>query len=180
MEEDVQGNVAFAGKLLSVEVHRVRLRQGQEAVREVVRHPGAVVILPVLPDGRVVLVRQFRFAVGEALWELPAGTLHAGEEPWACAQRELAEETGFRGELIPLGAFYSAPGFCDEKLHAFLATNLNAGKTNWDEDEELELGLFTPEELAAAIGQGQIRDAKSLACLLLAQLAGLFALPRSQ
>lgn len=177
MEEDLQGKIAFRGKLLSVEVHRVRLRHGPEAVREVVRHPGAVVVLPLLPDGKVVLVRQFRFAVGELLWELPAGTLHPGEKPWACAQRELEEETGFHGELIPLGAFYSAPGFCDEKLHCFLGRSLHAGKTSWDEDEELEVVFFTPEELAAAIGQGHIRDAKSLACLLLAQLAGVFALP---
>lgn len=177
MEEELKGEVRFAGKLVTVEVHRVRLGNGQEAVREVVRHPGAVVILPLLPDGSVVVVRQFRFAVGEYLWELPAGTLHPGEDPLACAQRELAEETGFRGELVPLGEFYSAPGFCNEKLHCFLARGLEAGDTNWDEDEELELGTFTRNELALAVGQGQIRDAKSLACLFLAQQAGFLFLP---
>ncbi len=177
MEEDLKGELRFAGKLVTVEVHRVRLGNGQEAVREVVRHPGAVVILPVMPDGTIVFVRQFRFAVGEALWELPAGTLHPEENPFACAQRELAEETGFCGELVPLGEFYSAPGFCNEKLHCFLARRLEAGETMWDEDEELELATFTPKELASAIKKGHIRDAKTLACLFLAQLAGLLSLP---
>lgn len=177
MERDLHAEVRFAGKLLTVEVHRVRLGNGQEAVREVVRHPGAVVILPLLPDGKLVLVRQFRFAVGEFLWELPAGTLHAEEAPLACAERELAEETGFRGEIVPLGEFYSAPGFCNEKLHCFLARQLQAGDTSWDEDEELELATFTPEEVVLAVAKGQIRDAKSLACLFLAQLCGLLSLP---
>lgn len=177
MEEGLKREVRFAGKLVTVEVHRVRLSNGKEAVREVVRHPGAVVILPLLPDGKVVLVRQFRFAVGELLWELPAGTLHPGEAPLVCAQRELAEETGLRGELVPLGEFYSAPGFCNEKLHCFLAHQLQAGDTSWDEDEELELGVFTLPELTLAVAQGQIRDGKSLACLFLAQQAGFLSLP---
>lgn len=179
MEASLEALVGFSGKLVAVEVHRVRLSNGREAVREVVRHPGAVVILPVLPDGRVVLVRQFRFAVGESLLELPAGTLHPGEPPAACASRELAEETGYRGEVVPLGEFFSAPGFCDEKLFCFFARCFRKGETDLDEDEEVEVVLVGPEELASAVARGHIRDAKSLACLSLAHIRGLFRLPEA-
>lgn len=177
MEVSFAADVRFSGKLVTLEVHHVRLPNGKEAVREVVRHPGAVVILPVLPDGRVVLVRQFRFAVGENLLELPAGTVHAGEAPEHCAARELAEETGYRGELVPLGAFYSAPGFCDEKLSCFLARCSRAGATDLDADEEVEVAQLAPAELASAVARGQIRDAKTLACLLLAHAHGFLRLP---
>lgn len=177
MEVSVEARTAFSGKLVTVEVHRVRLASGQQAVREVVRHPGAVVIVPVLGDGRVVLVRQFRFAAGEVLLELPAGTLHAGESPRECARRELAEETGYLGDLTPLGQFFSAPGFCDETLFCFFARCTARGPTQLDQDEAVEVVPLAPEAVALAVKTGQIRDAKTLAGLFLAQLHGLLQLP---
>lgn len=174
MEKSRAVHVPYEGKLLRLEVHRVELGGGGEAVREVVRHPGAVVVLPLSADGKVVMVRQFRFAVGEELLELPAGTLRPGEDPGECAARELAEETGLRGELVPLGCFYSAPGFCDEKLYAFLAQGLESGPAHPDEDEELAMVTLSREEMASAVARGVIRDAKTLACLALACTRGVF------
>ena len=100
-------------------------RDGATVTKHVVVHPGAVALLPVLDDGRVVLIRNTRFAVGRTLWEVAAGTLEIGEEPMACAARELREETGYEAATLePLVQFYSAPGFCTELLHVFVATGL--------------------------------------------------------
>lgn len=155
--------MVFSGLLLTVEVHRVKLPQGFTSVREVVRHPGAVVVVPFTADGRLVLVKQFRFAVGEALYEFPAGTLQDGEAPAACAARELREETGLEGTLISLGHFYSAPGFCDERLFCFLAQELLSGQASPEADEALEVVYWSKAQVEAAMARGEIRDAKSLA-----------------
>lgn len=170
MEESLETRVVFSGKLLAVEVHRVRLPQGFVSVREVVRHPGAVVVVPVAADGRLILVKQFRFAVGEALYEFPAGTLKEGEAPAACAARELQEETGFAGKLFLLGQFFSAPGFCSEKLFCFLAQELVSGKASPEADEALEVVFWSKAQVEAAMAQGEIRDAKSLAAWTLFSL----------
>ncbi len=169
-EVRITGERRYDGHVLRLEVDRVRLPDGGETVREVVRHPGAVVIVPVRADGCVLLVRQFRYAVGETLLELPAGTLHPGEDPLDCARRELAEETGrTAARWRPVARFFSAPGFCDEVLHCFLATELApAVGAHPDEDENIEV---VPAPLADAerlIARGEVRDAKSLVGLLLA------------
>ncbi|MCS7181666.1 MAG: NUDIX hydrolase [Thermoanaerobaculum sp.] len=173
MERSVECREVFSGKLLRLEVHRVQLEGCREAVREVVRHPGAVVVLPLLPDGRIVFVRQYRFAVGEQLLELPAGTRQEGEPPGECAARELREETGLTGELVPLGELYSAPGFCDEHLSCFAAHISAAEQPQPDTDEVVEVCPLTWREVQEALGQGVLRDAKTVACLFLAQQAGL-------
>jgi len=172
MEESLERHQVFTGRLLRVEVHRVRVTGGGEAVREVVRHPGAVVVVPRLADGRYVLVRQYRFAVGEELYEFPAGTQEAGEDPERCAARELAEETGFSGRLKFLGRFYSAPGFCDETLFCFLAEVTGAGAPRPEGDEQLEVVVWREAELHQAVRQGQVRDAKTLAALALLSARG--------
>ncbi len=168
-ELKVSGRRVWDGRLLAVDVDRVRLADGTEAVREVVRHPGAVVVVPVDREGRILLVSQFRYAVGRTLLELPAGTLGAGEEPLACARRELAEETGCAAQRwTALARFYSAPGFCDEQLHCFLAEDLSPASGQADADERIEVAPLSLDRALALIDGGEIRDAKSVAGLLLA------------
>jgi ADP-ribose pyrophosphatase len=160
--------------VVRLEVDRVRLPGGAESVREVVRHRGAAVILPVLDDGGLVLVRQFRYPVGEELLELPAGTLENGEDPLECAARELAEETGYRaGSVSELGRFYAAPGYTDEELVVVLATELVPGDDAApDPDEIIDTVTVRPSELLRLIAAGEIRDSKTLATILLARLHG--------
>ena len=144
------------------------LADGTSRSREVVIHPGAVVVLPLLDDGRVVLIRNYRVAVGETLIELPAGTLEAGEDPQVAAQRELAEETGYRcRELQPLHAFYMSPGLLRERMHLFLATGLSEGDTAREPGEQIEnLIVPWPEAVVMAL-DGRIQDAKTLTAILL-------------
>ncbi len=173
-EARIDGRIAFAGRLLRVEVDRVHLAGGGDAVREVVRHPGAAVIVPRWADGTVVLVRQYRYAVARTLLELPAGKLAAGgEEPIACARRELAEETGLAARRwLPLVSFFTAPGFCDEILHCFLAEELEP-TTGFspDEDERIEVVRMPLEAALNAVVDGRVRDAKTIVGLLLAARA---------
>lgn len=153
----------FRGRLLTLSVDRVLEPNGLEVEREVVRHPGAAVVLPRLDDGRLILVRQYRYAAAAHLWEIPAGHLEPGEPPEDGARRELVEETGFYpGRLEKLVEFYSAPGFCDELMHLFLATQLEKRAPAPDEDEAIEVGLFTLEETLKKVALREIRDAKTL------------------
>jgi ADP-ribose pyrophosphatase len=174
-EERIDGKTIYTGRVVRLEVDRVTLPGGGESVREVVRHAGASVILPILDDGRVILVRQYRYPVGEALLELPAGTLEPEEDPLECAARELVEETGHvAGSLNPLGRFYNAPGYADEKLLAVLATELEpTDGGELDPDENIEVVVVTSQELSQLISRGEIRDGKTLATLLLAQMRGV-------
>src|SRR5215210_3081848 len=128
------------GRILTVRVDEIELESGHSVRREVVEHPGAVVIVPIDGDGRVLWVKQYRYAAGRALLELPAGTLEQGEEPEATARRELPEETGFAAsDWQRIGGFYSAPGFCTEYLHAYSATDLRPETAPGDEDEDIEV-----------------------------------------
>ena len=164
----------FAGKLLTVRVDRVALPGGRETAREIVEHPGAVGIVPLLPDGRVVLVRQYRHAVGRALLEIPAGTRdQPGESAEAAAARELAEETGYRAaSLTRLAAFYTAPGFCTEELTLFLATGLTAGAPAAMDDEAIAVETVALDAVPALLARGEIADAKTIVGLLAAREAG--------
>lgn len=173
-EEKIDGERVYAGRILDLEVDRVRLPNGGLALREVVRHCGAVVILPLLPDGRIVLVRQHRYPTDEVLLELPAGKLDPGESPADCARRELEEETGWRAEETrPLGCFYTSPGFTDEVLHAYLATGLESASDHTpDPDEAIEVVTMTVAEADAACVDGGIRDSKTIATLFQARLNG--------
>lgn len=157
----------FDGDLIQVKVDTVLFPNGNQRTRETAHHPGAVAILPVLPDGRMVLVRQYRYATGRSLLEVPAGTLDPGESPEACALRELAEETGYRtGRLSKLCQFYCSPGWADEVLHAFVATDLTAGDASPEEDEDLNIVEIQPEDVQRLIEQGEIADAKTIVSLL--------------
>jgi ADP-ribose pyrophosphatase len=158
----------YEGKVLSVDLDEVLEPGGVRVTREVVRHRGSVAALPVEADGRLVFVRQYRYAVGDHLWELPAGRLDGGETPEAGIQRELREEIGRRaGRLEEIAFFYPSPGFSDESLHVFRATDLVADKATGDDDERIELGTFTLDEASAMVSSGEIRDGKTLTAVLL-------------
>ena len=150
----------------------VPLRSGGIRKKEVVLHPGAVIILPVLDDGRIVMIRNRRHTVGEVLLELPAGTLErdergVAEDPLGCAARELVEETGYRAKILEgLGWFYTSPGILTEKMWAFLATGLEPGPQELDENEEIEVELVAKQEAINLIHENRIVDAKTIATLL--------------
>lgn len=151
----------------------VRMPSGKQITRQYVKHPGAVVIVPVLPDGRIVLVRVYRHALGRVCLECCAGTLDAGEGPARCAGRELIEETGFKAAKVrPLGTFYTSPGLSDELMRAFVATGLKHVGQHLEEDEFIDVVTMTREEALAAIMQGDLTDAKSMVALLMAERAG--------
>lgn len=140
---------------------------GQEIIRDVVEHPGAAVILPLLDDGRIVMIRNLRRTVGKVLWELPAGTLEDGEPPEVCAAREVEEETGYRaGSLEPLTEFYASPGVLNERMYGFLATDLEHTSQALDESEEIEVFPIPQWQVRDMVKDGHIEDGKTIALLL--------------
>ncbi len=152
-------------------------RDGQIVRREVVRHPGAACILPLIegPGGpEIVLIRVFRVALSKETWELPAGTLDPGEDPGRCALRELEEETGFRADrLIPLGTFHTSPGMSDELMHAFAAVGLKHVGQRLEPDERIVTERVSAGRALQMLDEGQIMDGKSMVTLMLAQRRGL-------
>jgi ADP-ribose pyrophosphatase len=140
---------------------------GQPQTKEVIRHPGAVAILPILNDGRLCLIRNLRRTVGETLIEVPAGTLDPGEATEQCARRELAEETGFVAGIVrSLGWFYISPGILDERIHLFLATQLSQQSPNLMPDEQIENFLVSLDDALTMIDSGEIHEAKTMVALL--------------
>ena len=161
----------FDGKIVKVFVDDVRLPDGREARWERVVHPGAVGIVPLLGDGMVVLVRQYRHAIGNVLLEIPAGKLEEGEPPDVCARRELAEEVGYRaGKMVKLAEFYNSPGFCDEYFHLFLARELEEGRAEAEPDEFFQVEAVHLEEAFDMISAGEVRDAKTIIGITLTKL----------
>lgn len=162
-EIQVSSTEVFRGKILRVTLDTARLPNGREASREVVHHNGAVTLIPVTDDGRLVMVRQFRYPAGKTLLELPAGKLDPGEDPLCCAVRELKEETGGTARsLRPVLEFYTTPGFSNEYMRMYLAEGVRLGKMSPDDDEFLELELVSRDEVQRKIEDGTIRDAKTL------------------
>lgn len=159
--------ILFQGRRFRVERAFQPTTEGNLREREVVRHPGAVTILPLLDDGRVCLIRNYRLSVDQTLLELPAGTLEPGEAPIVTAERELIEETGYRcAKIEPLHAFYLSPGILDERMHLFLATGLSPGDAAREEGELIENVLLSLHDALALIDSGEIQDAKTMAGLL--------------
>jgi ADP-ribose pyrophosphatase len=163
------------GRIVDLGVDTVRYPDGSTGELEMIRHSGAAAVLPVLsdvsgPDPQVVLIKQYRYASGGYLYEVPAGRPDRPGEPWeACARRELREETGLEaGQLRPLTSIWTTPGFTDEKIHLFLATDLTAGETEFDPDEFMETVAMPFSQALQMVRDGDIQDAKTICTLLYA------------
>jgi ADP-ribose pyrophosphatase len=166
--ETIGSRVVYEGKVISMRIDEITLPHGGTATREVVEHPGAVVIIAIDQERQVYLVRQYRQAIRRMLLELPAGTLEPGEEPLSAAKRELREEVGLEGEdWRYLGSFFSSPGFVNEHMHVFLAVNLSQQESDPDYDEDLAVVRMPLSELSRRLGE--VPDAKTLAALHLLQ-----------
>jgi ADP-ribose pyrophosphatase len=162
--------VRFRGLIFTVERDTVRLSNGRRATYDIVRHRGSVVLVPQPSPDTVVLIRQYRWAVGRWIWELPAGSLEPGEPPAQAARRECAEEIGLRpGRVERIGTFYPTPGFCDERMIFYRCTNLRqpARPVAGDDDEEIEPRTFRLSEVRHLIRQGEVVDMKTVAGLAL-------------
>jgi ADP-ribose pyrophosphatase len=158
---------AWRGRMIKVSVDTVNLPNGHTVELEIVRHPGAAAVVPVDAEGNVVLVRQVRYATGGWLLEVPAGKLDASEAAEACAARELVEETGLRpGKLVPMGAIYTSPGFTDERIWLFVATDLQPAPQALEDDEVLTLERMPLREALEKALTGEIDDAKSVCALM--------------
>jgi ADP-ribose pyrophosphatase len=166
-------HTVYRGRVFTVQIETIALPKGGELEAEIIRHPGSVVIVPITDAGEVVLVRQYRHAIGRLAWELPAGSLKPGEDVERAAIRECHEEIG----LIPArirraGSFFPTPGYCDEEMHFFEASGLRKPGTedetaHQDEDEDIEARPFTLERVRAMIASGEIVDLKTVAGLSL-------------
>lgn len=169
-EETVDKTVHFVGRVFTIEEHTVRLHDGQRARREIVRHSGGACIVPIDSDGYVHLVQQFRKPYDMMLLEIPAGKLEPGEDPYFCAVRELAEETGFTAENVEwLATVYPSPGYCDETLTVYIATELTAGEASPDDGEFVSARSMPLQEALDMVDRGLIKDAKSQIGLLRAE-----------
>jgi ADP-ribose pyrophosphatase len=164
---DKNMDVLFSSKLFKVVRKFTMGRSGTRLERHIIEHPGAVVILPILPDGRIVLIKQYRVAVDEEIIELPAGTREQDEQELVTARRELVEETGYTaGEMTKVFQFYTSPGFVKEAMFLFKATNLIAGPTNMEDGEKITTMIVDLPEAMDFVKAGKIRDAKTLIGLL--------------
>lgn len=165
----VERQVLYDGKKVRLEIHRLEDQEtGQKLKKEVCVHPGAVVILPFLPDGRILLIRNRRYTVGEYLIELPAGTLEKNEDPINAAGRELEEETGYLAARLKLFAnFYSSPGILTERMYAYAAYDLQQTQAALEEGEEIELMPVAFDEAVGMIRDGLIVDGKTIAAILM-------------
>ncbi len=170
-ERVVESRPIYDGRLVRFRVDTIVLPDSRTAIREIVSTPGAVAIIPLTRDGQVRMVRQYRSAVSDFLLELPAGTLRPGEAPQDAAPRELAEETGDRADHWQyISSFHTMPGVCDEIIHLFLATDLAPGDTDRDPDEIIEVVTLPLPQALEMVRSGQIRDAKTIIGLFMAQM----------
>lgn len=165
-ERTLSSTTIFSGRILCLETQQVELENGQQAYREIVRHHGAACVLLRGPDGRFVLIRQFRKPVEKIMTEVVAGIRDGNESGETCARREVREETGYNVALLrPLGVLYPTPGYVDERIEAFYAEATGPkGDSQFDHDERLETLVVAEDELAEMIRRGEISDAKTLAC----------------
>jgi ADP-ribose pyrophosphatase len=161
-EKRISGKTQFSGRVFSVKLDTVELHTGKRVEREVVEHSGGVVILPMTANGKVIMVRQFRYPFSKTLLELPAGKIEPGEHHRAAARRELSEETGYAARrLLYMGEIYPSPGFCNEVLHMYAALGLRRGQARPDEDEYLRVVPVPIGKLTQMVASNVIRDAKT-------------------
>ena len=162
-EQVIAEETAWTGRIINVDRLQVKLPDGREAMRDVVRHPGAVAIVALTDDGRICLVRQYRTALGRVTVEIPAGKLDPGEDPMDCAVRELQEETGMKAERMAfLTTIATSVGFCDELIHIYMATGLTFAKSSPDADEFINVDLVDLGEFIDAVLDGKVEDAKTV------------------
>ena len=163
----LSSKVMLKGRVFAVRREEVIEPGGVRATREIVTHPGSVVVLPVFPDGRILMIRQYRHSVRQYLWELVAGHKEPGEEPAEGARRELLEETGYSAEkYTKLFEIYPSPGLLGERMDIFLAEGLTKGKARPEDDEKISKRIFTLTEIEAWIREGKVRDSKSISGIL--------------
>ena len=163
----LSSQIIYNGKIFGIRRDEVIEPGGVRATREVITHPGSVVVLPVLPDGKILLIRQYRHAARQFLWELVAGRIDAGENPRKAAARELIEETGYRAKSLKIFLdVFPTPGFLEERMYILRAVGLTAGEAQPEPDERITSRAYTQKELEQMMRQGKLRDAKSIAGLL--------------
>lgn len=167
-----KSDIIFRGKVFDIRVDEIEYDSGNKGVRETILHPGGAVVVPVKDDGKIILIKQYRYPLNKFVYELPAGKLNQDENPLHCAERELEEETGYKaGSIIKLGAICTTPGFCSEVLHIYLAEFLTPGDHNREEGEYgMEIHEFTFEEINSMIAAEEIYDGKTLSGLFMARL----------
>ena len=168
-EKTISSEIKYKGKIINVRYDDVIISDGQVKFREVVEHSGGVVIVAITDENKVLLVKQWRYPIGQELIELPAGKLEKGEDPFEAAKRELEEETGYVAQnWQDLGFVFSTPGFCDEKLYFYKATGLKYTQTNFDDGEIIKPSEMDVDELFECIKTGKINDAKTIAAICMA------------
>ena len=172
MEKRIRRKTIYKGRIVNLVKDTVKIGN-KKTTREIAVHPGSVVIIPLLPNNRIVLIKQYRYAIGKYIYELPAGTLEPGEAPARCARRELTEETGFKaGKIKKITNIYPAPGIVTENMRVFLATNLTRVKQNTEFDEDIKPFITTIPKAARMIKNGKIKDAKTIAGILMLNIQG--------
>jgi len=163
----LSSEIVYQGKVFGIRRDEVIEPTGVRTTREMITHPGSVVVLPVLPDGRILLIQQYRYAARQFLWELVAGRMDEGETPIEGAARELKEETGYHAKRLKIFLeFFPTPGFLEEKMYLLLAEGLTPGKAEPDEDEKIMARAYTRKQLEEMLRKGKLRDAKTIAGVL--------------
>ncbi|SJZ61940.1 NUDIX hydrolase [Selenihalanaerobacter shriftii] len=164
IEEKLKSTEIYEGRILNLKIDDIKLPNDKKAKREIIEHAGGVAIVPYMKDTKeVIMVRQFRNPMEKVLLEIPAGMLEIKEEPKMAARRELEEETGYKtGDLKRIGSFYTSPGFCDEKIHLYLAQNLSKYEQNTDTDEFIEIVKLSIDELKEKLYTSEMMDAKTI------------------
>jgi len=167
-EKTLSSEMIYEGAILNLRRDKVTVKEGRTSYREIVEHSGGVIILGVTPEGLIPMIRQYRKAAEQVMFELPAGKLEKGEDPMEAALREFKEETGFTaGGIRHAGSFYPTVGYSEEILHIYFADGLVAGETDFDDNESIDMELFCPEELYRQIDAGEMNDGKTMLALLL-------------